>query len=180
MPRVSIRWMLCLMAATGLCGSAAAQKYVLDLRPAPGADVTQLRQRMPGFPKQVHSGRRLQRAFWGLVPALQRAGFLAASVDTVFRSGDTLVAVVQPDLPYQWISLSLDRVDAAVLARLKTPASPWTNRPLDPPQLLELTRALLRSARRQGYRQPLWRIRSVNMLPDGGVSGTVHLHDGDR
>lgn len=86
-----------------------------------------------------------------VVRQLHNQAYLEASVDTLKRVGNTLVALLHVGRPYAWTALQNGNIDALFLDQSGFRERLYRNQPFSPGQLQKLQENLLAAAENNGY-----------------------------
>jgi outer membrane protein assembly factor BamA len=152
-------------------GSAGAQSYSLKLHRIDGPD-----QSLAGLLK-LNSGYGEQldalSAVRNLVPQLQEAGYLAASVDSLSVRSDGYDVYLYLGQQWRWARLSLDNLPKALLIATGITAAQYEGRPLNGAGLSRLSERILSWCDDNGF--PFARIGLDSLRDDGGRGISANL-----
>lgn len=153
-----------------------AQSYSLRLLQSDGDDTSLIKELHPpaGFREQNEAFDYLR----GIVPQLQEAGYLGASVDSITVLPDGYVAQVFMGRKWRWARLSLSQLPPALLANTGITEAQFSGRPLTPVALGRLTERILRWYENNGY--PFARVGLDSLSEDsaGGISALLRTDPG--
>ncbi len=158
-----------------LCG-IRAQSYSLRLHRLDGPDslLTSFIKPPATFPEQVAALDYLSR----IVPRLQEAGYLAASVDSIAISGNGYDAWVYVGRAWRWARLSLAAVPAPVMAATGITEAQYAGRPLNAASISKLTERVLRWCEDNGYPFARVGLDSISEDAGGGIAARLAVEPG--
>lgn len=168
--------LLLITCVLGIAGSLHAQSYSLWLHRIDGDDASLLQViNLPkSFSEQTVAFSYAQR----IVPRLQEAGYLAASVDSISVLPDGYAVYVFLGEGWRWARLSLASVPPPILAGAGITEMQYTNQPLSPSSISKLTERALRWCEDNGYPFALVGLDSVLSDEHGGVTARLSIETG--
>ena len=113
----------------------------------------------------------------GLPAELRQAGYLGASMDSLFWESDKARAHVFVGPLFRWITFQADSMDTDVLSNVGWDAKRWINQPVNPAELERLKERILRYYQNNGY--PFASV-GIDQLLSGssGYSGLLRVRKG--
>ena len=102
-----------------------------------------------------------------LVPDLQEQGFLAASIDSVYKTDSTIDAWIFVGQQYKWANLSLDKIPTALLTNANLKKKDWNNQIISPKRLAMLSEKLLVYCENNGYPFASTKFENIVRQQDG-------------
>ena len=165
-----IRLLPCLFL---LLGALQAQNYRLELH---GVDEVEL----PFRPSANFKGEFSRKeAISNYVARLQEAGYLAAGIDSMSTSGDTVHAYVYLGREFQWAKLNAIQVQDAALNAAGYRSRLYSNRRFKLSQTRKLMRGLLSWYENNGY--PFARVQFDSLqIEDEGIRASLRVEAGEQ
>lgn len=114
-----------------------------------------------------------------LVPELQKKGFLAASIDSLYITEDTYYAFVHQGKKYTWANISWEGVPERVLWQTALHKQQWVGKPVHPNQLASISEKLLQWADENGYPFARVWLDAVQVSDEGNVNGILTMETGE-
>lgn len=104
-------------------------------------------------------------------------GYLEASIDTCYTTGDTSICPISVGRPYRWAKLSGHGIPVEIASEARFREKLYTGRPVAPRQVGKLFEDLLALSENSGYPFAQVRLDSLRAEADG-LSATVRLDRG--
>lgn len=159
-----------------VAGSLRAQNYFVHLQRIDGGD-TSLRSllKIPNdFPNETAALAYLRQ-----VPVeLQEAGYLAASIDSFWISGNHFHGKIFVGNRWHWVRLSLEKLPAGLLVNTGISEAEYSGQALSPKAMSGLTRRVLNWCEAHGYPFAQAGLDSVHADAAGGINATFQLEKG--
>lgn len=162
-----------LLLIAGASGTLHAQQHL-------AIQASELLPRGIRIPLEYADTSALQKGVVALADSLQREGFLAASIDSLWRSGDsTWTARLTLGVRYTWGNFDVSRIPDSYLRESRFRRSHWQHQPVTSYRLRDWQQRLTAVAAQQGYpfaRTGLDSLRSG----DGRLDAHAWLDSGPR
>lgn len=121
----------------------------------------------------------LQRLLAEKQRALQAEGYLAASLDTLFRDSAVAQAFFFVGPRYQWLSLRNGNIPTSILAEISFKAELFAQKKVRPAEVVRLQEKLLRYAENNGYPFAAFRLDSF-VVDSQQLSACLYWEKGPR
>lgn len=144
--------------------SVMAQRHVLIIR----AD-TALPKKWTR-PLVLNNSGLIQTKVEQQVSFLRGKGYLEATVDTCFTSGDTTICPISVGRSYRWARLSPRGVPTEIASEARIREKLYANKPIDPRQVSNLLNDLIRRSENNGYPFAKVWLDSIGRREDGMVA----------
>lgn len=157
-----------------LAGAVHGQRWALQVLVTDGADTAALRRAAPwpGSAFADSNGVRPALARW--VEALQTAGYLEASLDTLLLRDSSFTALAHVGRAYQWVALRAGNIPEPWLDKAGFRARQYRRSPLLPARYVALQRAVAQQAANEGY--PFAKVRLDSLVWHDGAHLSAALH----
>jgi outer membrane protein assembly factor BamA len=172
-----------------LCSIAAttwAQRTTLNLYNATASgnttmDAVAINLKQKAIPPIIHFNTPVeaQKYLQELLFQLQESGYLAASIDSVYRGADQWSAWIYAGSMYRWARLNLDQVPQAIWSNAAIRLGDWQSKPVQPRRLARLSEQLLQYCENNGYPFATVSLRNVSGRVDS-LTADLHLDRGQE
>lgn len=156
-----------------VCHSSVAQNYIVRVH---SADNNTLLSDYPVKTSEAFANAADAVQYIGsLVPALQRKGFLAASVDSFSISEQIYDLYVYRGEKYAWAQVRFNEIPEAVLSQAGVKKESWEGKNLEPERIAAVSERLLQWAENNGYPFAQVWLDQVEIHPSGKVNASFRM-----
>lgn len=161
-----------------LCTTAQGIHLYLFPVDAEGATVLALNKKNIPLDQHFNGMPETFEYLRALIPEMQEAGFLAASIDSLVQSDSTVKAWIYRGGNYKWAKLSFEQLPKALLNDVGVRERDWENRVVSPARFAALSEKLLSYCENNGY--PFAATALDNMVTtEGGINAELVLERGN-